>query len=174
MKYYTIQNNSILTSENPEVLIRFYNEARELPEDYEVGKYIIYEEEMEDGNIVKYLIPNPNWEEEQEEKEKERIYNLKMTPLDFLKAIEEYGITYDMVKQFMEQNPLIERELRFCQNVYRKHPMLNSLESYGITSEILDDIFKKANPIEKIQEVVEPEPIEEIGITDEETNGEEE
>lgn len=70
---------------------------------------------------------------------------LKMTPLDFLKAIEQYGITYDMVKQFMEQNPLVERELRFCQFVYRKHPMLQSLSEYGITSEVLDTIFRKAN-----------------------------
>ena len=72
-----------------------------------------------------------------------------MTPLDFLKAIEQYGITYDMVKQFMEQNPLIERELRFCQNVYRKHPMLDELANYGITSEILDSIFIQANTKEE-------------------------
>lgn len=85
------------------------------------------------------------YKERKAKEEKERIMELKMTPLDFLKAIEQYGITYDMVKQFMEQNPLIERELRFCQNVYRKHPMLNSLEPYGITSEILDHIFKVAN-----------------------------
>lgn len=91
------------------------------------------------------IIENPNYEEIKQQKEQARIMEMRMTPLDFLKAIEQYGITYDMVKQFMEQNPLIERELRFCQFVYRKHPMLNSLEPYGITSEILDHIFKVAN-----------------------------
>ena len=91
------------------------------------------------------IIENPNYEEIKRQKEQARIMEMKMTPLDFLKAIEQYGITYDMVKQFMEENPLIERELRFCQFVYRKHPMLNSLEPYGITSEILDHIFKVAN-----------------------------
>lgn len=91
------------------------------------------------------VVENPNYEEIKRQKEQARIMEMRMTPLDFLKAIEQYGITYDMVKQFMEENPLIERELRFCQFVYRKHPMLNSLEPYGITSEILDHIFKVAN-----------------------------
>lgn len=91
------------------------------------------------------IVENPDYEEIKRQKEQAIIMEMKMTPLDFLKAIEQYGITYDMVKQFMEENPLIERELRFCQFVYRKHPMLNSLEPYGITSEILDHIFKVAN-----------------------------
>lgn len=91
------------------------------------------------------IVENPNYEEIKQQKEQARIMEMKMTPLDFLKAIEQYGITYDMVKQFMEENPLIERELRFCQFVYRKHPMLDELATYGITSEILDHIFKVAN-----------------------------
>lgn len=91
------------------------------------------------------IIENPDYEEIKRQKEQARIMEMRMTPLDFLKAIEQYGITYDMVKQFMEENPLIERELRFCQFVYRKHPMLQLLSEYGITSEILDHIFKVAN-----------------------------
>lgn len=91
------------------------------------------------------IVENPDYEEIKRQKEQARIMEMKMTPLDFLKAIEQYGITYDMVKQFMEENPLIERELRFCQFVYRKHPMLDELATYGITSEILDHIFKVAN-----------------------------
>ena len=104
-------------------------------------------QETEEGyTIYNYqLVTLEEAEEIKKQEEHARIMELKMTPLDFLKAIEQYGITYDMVKQFMEQNPLIERELRFCQNVYRKHPMLNSLEPYGITSEILDNIFIQAN-----------------------------
>lgn len=91
------------------------------------------------------VVENPDYEEIKQQKEQARIMEMRMTPLDFLKAIEQYGITYEMVKQFMEQNPLVERELRFCQFVYRKHPMLQSLSEYGITSEILDHIFKVAN-----------------------------
>lgn len=40
MKYYTIQNGCILTSENKEILEKYYNEALELPEDYIEGKYV--------------------------------------------------------------------------------------------------------------------------------------
>lgn len=95
------------------------------------------------------IVSNPNYEKDKADAEHERIMEMKMTPLDFLKAIEQYGITYDMVKQFMAENPLIERELRFCQFVYRKHPMLKELLKYNITSEILDTIFKKANKEEE-------------------------
>ena len=113
----------------------------------------LYNAWLEDRDKVIYqdgeVIINPDYEEIKRQKEHARIMELKMTPLDFLKAIEKYGITYDMVKQFMEQNPLIERELRFCQNVYRKHPMLDALQEYGITSEILDDIFVQANKKEE-------------------------
>lgn len=108
-------------------------------------------QETEEGYTVYdyQLVTLDEAEEIKKQEEHARIMELKMTPLDFLKAIEQYGITYDMVKQFMEQNPLIERELRFCQNVYRKHPMLNELATYGITSEILDNIFIQANKKEE-------------------------
>lgn len=92
------------------------------------------------------FIDNPDYPQILEEREKARVHELKMTPLDFLKAIEAYGVTYDMVKQIMDANPIVERELRFCQNVYRKHPMIEQFATqFGITSEQLDDIFKAAN-----------------------------
>lgn len=141
MTYYIhIEDNKILSSgECPmgepfrsiEVSEELYNAFNTEPDKY-----------IWNGSEV---VENPDYEEIKQQKEQARIMEMKMTPLDFLKAIEQYGITYDMVKQFMEQNPLIERELRFCQFVYRKHPMLQSLSEYGITSEILDHIFKVAN-----------------------------
>lgn len=92
------------------------------------------------------LVDNPDYPQIVEERERARIHELKMTPLDFLKAIEAYGVTYDMVKQIMDANPVVERELRFCQNVYRKHPMIEQFATqFGITSEQLDNIFKAAN-----------------------------
>ena len=140
MNYIHIENNKIISCgecpmnepfQNVEVSEEVYND---FVADHD--KYI--------WNGIE-IIENPNYEEVKRQKEQARIMEMKMTPLDFLKAIEQYGITYDMVKQFMEENPLIERELRFCQFVYRKHPMLDELATYGITSEILDHIFKVAN-----------------------------
>ena len=40
-EYYTIQNNQILIAENKSALTRFYDNVSPLPDDYEVGKYII-------------------------------------------------------------------------------------------------------------------------------------
>ena len=141
MTYYIhLENNKIFSSgecpmgepfKSIEVSEELYNAFNAEPDKY-----------MWNGAEV---VENPNYEEIKRQKEQVRIMEMRMTPLDFLKAIEQYGITYDMVKQFMEQNPLVERELRFCQFVYRKHPMLQSLSEYGITSEILDHIFKVAN-----------------------------
>ena len=62
MRYYTIQNNSILIAENRQALERYYDNVLPLPKDYEEGKYIVEEGE---------LVLNPNWKEEQAEKEKQ-------------------------------------------------------------------------------------------------------
>lgn len=101
MRYYTIQNDSILIAENRQALERFYDNVFELPEDYEEGKYIIgeVEEEIEVPDYdpetgkqtgthtevitIQKLVPNPNWEEEQAEKERERLDSLYMTRSDF-------------------------------------------------------------------------------------------
>ena len=85
-------------------------------------------------------------EEEQAQKEKERIAMLHMTPLDFLKAIIKMGISYDTIKGIMEANPEVDMEMKYCQNVYRGHPMINQFATqFGVSQEQLDYIFKKAN-----------------------------
>lgn len=80
--------------------------------------------------------------------EKERIQTLSMTPLDFIKALEAFaGITYAQVKELCDTYPEIDRELRFCQNVYRNNPMLSqeSLaklpEAFRLTEEQIDNLF---------------------------------
>lgn len=92
------------------------------------------------------IVENPDYEEIKRQKERARLDMLSMTPLDFLKALEAIGITYATVKQIMEANPYVEREMRFCQNVYRGHDMINQFaKQFGVTSEQLDHIFKVAN-----------------------------
>lgn len=78
MKYYTIQNNSILIAETKEALERFYDNVLELPIDYEEGKYIV-----EDGKLVL----NPNWEEEKKRRERQRLDALTLTPADVERAL---------------------------------------------------------------------------------------
>ena len=78
MGYYTIQNNSILTAENEQALTRFYDNVYPLPADYEVGKYIVVDNE---------LVLNPNWEEEKARRERERLDALTLTPADVERAL---------------------------------------------------------------------------------------
>jgi hypothetical protein len=138
--YYIEQDNKIvLFNDNEQELkdtLLFMPQYKDLEIQETKEGYTVYNYQLVTLEEAKEL---------KKQEEHTKTMELKMTPLDFLKAIEQYGITYDMVKQFMEQNPLIERELRFCQNVYRKHPMLNELATYGITSGILDNIFIQAN-----------------------------
>lgn len=96
-------------------------------------------EETRQVQIVE--IPKPTPEEEQQ-----RVAMLHMTPLDFLKAIIKLGISYDTIKGIMEANPEVDMEMKYCQNVYRGHPMINQFaEQFGVSQEQLDYIFKKAN-----------------------------
>lgn len=83
-----------------------------------------------------------------EQDEKERIQGLSMTPLDFIKALEKFaGITYVQVKELCDNYPEIDRELRFCQNVYRNNPMFSQEalaqlpEAFRLTDEQIDNLF---------------------------------
>lgn len=69
---------------------------------------------------------------------------LRMTPLDFINAIEQFGITYEEIKILCDNNPEVDKQLRFCNHVYRGNPLLNQLcGNFGVTSEQLDELFKK-------------------------------
>lgn len=87
-------------------------------------------------------------QEEKAQIEHERIQGLSMTPLDFIKALEQLaGITYEQVKNLCDNHPEIDRELRFCQNVYRNNPMLSQEalaqlpEEFHLTDEQIDNLF---------------------------------
>lgn len=87
-------------------------------------------------------------QEEKTQIEHERIQGLSMTPLDFIKALEQLaGITYDQIKNLCDNHPEIDRELRFCQNVYRNNPMFSQEalaqlpEEFHLTDEQIDNLF---------------------------------
>lgn len=96
----------------------------------------------------KGLVINPDYENILRAKEKERISNLSMTPLDFIKVLEiRAGITYEQIKSLCDKYSMIDRELRFCQNVYRNNPMFSQESLAQLPSEFhltdgeLDDLF---------------------------------
>lgn len=153
----------------------------------------VYSEMLKDRDkYIWYLgsiIKNPNYEQLLKDREKERIMALSMTPLDFLKAIEKYaGITYSQIKELCDSNPEVDRELRFCQNIYRNNELLIGLASqFDVSEEQLDAIFDTVDKIKngiittdverQVDEVIEekePPAEEEKHVIEEEPPAEEE
>lgn len=106
----------------------------------------------------KLQLVNGKYVTEQEAKqiERDRINRLSMTPLDFIKALEKFaGITYAQVKELCDNYPEIDRELRFCQNVYRNNPMFSQEalaqlpEAFRLTDKQIDDLFIAVDNMKK-------------------------
>ena len=134
MRYYTIQNNSLLRADTRQALERFYDNVSELPEDYEEGKYIVVDGE---------LVLNPDWEEEQKQKERGRLAKLSMTKREmFLGLYQAKGITPDMLKaQISDPQALIEFE--YANDYYRGNPLIDLIGTQlGFTTEQLDRFFE--------------------------------
>lgn len=154
MKYYTIQNNSILIANSKEALERFYNNVLPLPDDYEEGKYIVIDGE---------LVLNPNWKEEQARKERERLDNLFMTRSDFFDG---FILAFNLgqtelraiIEQILNSINITDVEIKVALNnfdnalnFYRKHTLFTLLNSVEIpisetmtlvfTSDIWDKFF---------------------------------
>ena len=78
------------------------------------------------------------------EEETKKIAMLKMTPLDFIKALEEVGVSYSQIKELCNTNEEVEKQLRFCNHVYRGNPLLDQLCGlFNVTTEQLNELFKK-------------------------------
>ena len=142
MRYYTIQNNTILIAENKQALERFYDNVLLLPENYEAGKYVV-----ENNGLVL----NPNFEEEKEQKERERLNNLSMTRGDVFEAlILAKGLGKAQIRSMIEQAKLdtVTKALylnRFDEALefYRGYPIFNMLgEALDITPRMLNKFFE--------------------------------
>ena len=175
--YYTIQNNSILTAENKDALSKYYDNVQVLPVDYEVGKYIV-----ENNNLV----INPNYEAEQEQKERERIAKLFLTGADVERGIyQAKGMDFDdivaMVTQLQPEGldiKALKIELK-ANNFYRGNPYVEAIGTLlGFTKEQLDKFFETNDytvllpPVEEEDLLVENEqelPANEFVDTEEPT-----
>lgn len=176
MKYYTIQNSSILIAESEEALTRFYDNVLPLPDDYEEGKYIVVDGE---------LVLNPDWEEEKAQKERERLDALYMTRSDFFDGfIMAFNLGQTELRAIIENilNSInitpIEIKVALnnydnALNFYRKHTLFTLINGVNIpinettyllfTSDIWDKWFdtKDYKELQKaIQVKPEPEPVE--------------
>lgn len=85
-------------------------------------------------------------EEEAKKKELERITNLKLTKRVFALALQELGITYQVLKQTIAKSDQAQLEWDLCVELHRNNPLLDIMAAeMGITPEMLDYIFRKGN-----------------------------
>jgi DNA-binding transcriptional MerR regulator len=85
-------------------------------------------------------------EQEEEEKEKERINNLTMTPLDFIKVLEQFGLTLEQINDFLESRLDIKMQLTYCNSVYCgvvKTFLPIEIDGITITKEMVEQAFKQ-------------------------------
>ena len=81
--------------------------------------------------------------EELEKQNKERIALLNMTKLDFVNALEAFGVNYyEHIVPLLESNLEAKKQWDLCERVYRFNPLLDELaKGFGITPNQLDKIF---------------------------------
>lgn len=83
--------------------------------------------------------------EEQAQAEKEAIMRLSMTKLDFVNALEAFGITYIQIKELLASSEEAQKQWDLCERVYRFNPLLDEYcSTFNITSEQLDQLFINA------------------------------
>ena len=142
MYYAHIDNENNIIDFSEAQYLNFIN-IQVTQEQYELAQekgnnYFIYS----DGE----LILNPNYEEEQEEKERERIGELQITKRVFMLGLQQMGITYSQLKALIATNEQAQLEWDLCVELQRKNPLLDIMAAQlGVSSEMLDYIFRKAN-----------------------------
>ena len=84
--------------------------------------------------------------EEKEAEERERIGNLQITKRVFALGLQQIGITYTQLKELIATNEQAQLEWDLCVELERKNPLLDLMAGQlGVSSEMLDYIFRKAN-----------------------------
>ena len=81
--------------------------------------------------------------EDLEQQEKELLMKSNMTKLDFVNALESFGVNYyEHIVPLLNSNPEAKKQWDLCERVYRFNPLLDELaKGFGITPNQLDKIF---------------------------------
>jgi len=93
-------------------------------------------------------------EEELAERHQEWVNNLTMTALDFIGVLEHFGLDYaTQIKPFLEAQPELDKQLKYCQNVWcgvAKQIFTEPITIGGvtITSEMVEQAFINKNESE--------------------------
>ena len=91
--------------------------------------------------------------EEIAQQEQDRINNLSMTALDFIKALQSFGLTLEQINAYLETNLAAKMQLTYCQNVYYgivKALMPVTVGDINITADIIEKAFKVKNSADSV------------------------
>jgi len=94
------------------------------------------------------LLTKEEAQELENKKEEDRINNLTMTPLDFIKSLRTLGLTLTQINEYLESNLEVETQLKYCQNVYCrvvKQLCPITVGEVEITSDMVESLFKEKN-----------------------------
>lgn len=108
-------------------------------------KYAIVEETEIDYQYYDGEFRTP---EEIAELEAQRINNLMMTPLDFIKVLQSLGLTLEQINEFLDENIEIKTQLLYCNHVYCgvvKSFLPIEIGGIEITAEMVEQVFKEKN-----------------------------
>lgn len=155
--FYVIENNVLLKAANKEALA-VYGNVKELPSDYEQGRYIVSNGE---------LVLNPSYEQEQQAKEQAHIQSLSVSKSDFFDGmIRAFGLDQDdlqpAIESILSQLSITDIDKKVAMNnyknakdFYRKHTLFTLLsdreipvsetQSIKISSTQWDKFFDETN-----------------------------
>ena len=138
--FYSINNNQLSIADKIENLSKYFTDIKELPSDYESGKYIVLDNK---------LTLNPDFQTQKQEK----ISKLFLTRSDVERAIyKAKGMDFDDILNFVSTNPqegldikALKIELK-ANNFYRGNPYVSLVGSMlGFSPEQLDNFFEDGN-----------------------------
>ena len=132
--------------------IKFYTEEKLNKEFYNIDEVI----ETQDKYVLdgeEYVLKDEVWEEKQAQKERERVNMLSMTALDFIKALQSFGLTLEQINAYLESNLAVKMQLTYCQNVYCgvvKALMPVTVGDITITADMIETVFKVKNSADSV------------------------
>lgn len=100
--------------------------------------------EIKDGYVdYETYINSEEYKEKKAKEEKERLMMSNMTKLDFVNALEPFGVNYyEHIVPLLNSNLEAKKQWDLCERVYRFNPLLDELaKGFGITPNQLDKIF---------------------------------
>ena len=133
--------------------IKFYTEEKLNKEFYNIDEVI----ETQDKYVLdgeEYVLKDEIWEEKQAQKERERLNMLSMTALDFIKALQSFGLTLEQINAYLESNLAVKMQLTYCQNVYCgvvKALMPVTVGDITITADMIETAFKVKNSADSVR-----------------------